>query len=77
MSRTQCIYIGAINDLTIYTHPTRPQQISCHRRVLHKTRLVKDSCNRHILCSCQLNLWQIIRQLTIFHSIAGTAMQMA
>src|SRR5471032_728396 len=69
MGRTQYVYKGAIDNLTIYTHTTRIQEVARHRRVLHQACLIKNSSNRHILSSSQFDLWQIIRQFAFLHTV--------
>ena len=63
-----------INHLTIYTHTTRSQQIPRNCRVLHQACFIKDGRNRHVFCRYELDLRQVIRQLTILHPVTRTAM---
>lgn len=74
MSRADCPYKGTLNHFTIYTYTTRAEQITRHCRVLYQASLIKDSRDRHIFSSSQLDLRQIIRQLTIPHAVTRRTM---
>ena len=61
---------GAIDHFTIYTHAARIEQITGTGSVLHQARLIKEGCNRQVLDRRQLDLRQVVGQLTFLHPVA-------